>query len=204
MILILNISYSIYYYHKVKDFVTAPKTPIKCDACVVFFHNFDDGHLDPETITRLEQGIKIYKDGLAEYIVCVGGAKEKQGRFGAVWMKNYLLAKGVPNGNVFSETSSFDSVSNWKAARNISEREGWKAIALVSSPFHVYRLYHLTKSSDLKIIVMPYSFKKFAKKTGIIRKWKLIQYEQLGYALHKIFPEKIHQGILKTIRSYQK
>ncbi len=110
------------------------------EAIVVFGTAQYDGEPSPVLAARLDHAIDLYQQRLAPVVVVTGGNQPGDRFTEAAASANYLLERGVPDGDVLREvsgTSSWQSlaaVSEFLAQRDIDE------VLLVSDPFHSLRI----------------------------------------------------------------
>lgn len=87
---------------------------------------------------RLTAALESYREKPALIIVCgAQGANEPRAE-GDV-MREWLLERGVPEGDVVAETASFNTRENLTYARAIMEHRGLHEALIVTSDYHVAR-----------------------------------------------------------------
>ncbi|OIP22224.1 hypothetical protein COX95_03315 [bacterium CG_4_10_14_0_2_um_filter_33_32] len=93
-----------------------------------------------ETIERTAEGVKLFKQGYASYLLFSGAAKSGTVS-NAKGMKNYAIKQGVSSNNILLEEKSTSTYENALFSKNILEKNNFKKIILVTSPYHQKRAY---------------------------------------------------------------
>jgi len=79
---------------------------------------------------RLGNAARLYRAGLATRIACYGGEAEVRA------MRRFLLADGIP-----AQALHLDSQgTTTRRAVSAAQRQGWRRVTVVSSPYHVHRI----------------------------------------------------------------
>ena len=98
-----------------------------------------DGTLSDMLNDRVETGVRLYFDGVAEKIV-MSGDSENADYDEVRAMKAYAIALGVPEEDIICDgygLSTFDSI--WRA-KNVY---GFKRVVLVTQEYHLYRALYI-------------------------------------------------------------
>ncbi|MBI3493777.1 MAG: YdcF family protein, partial [Acidobacteria bacterium] len=116
--------------------VEAP--PQHADAIVVFAGGVgESGQAGGGYQERVKQAVDLYRQGFAPRIVISSGFvfafKE------AEVMRALAVASGVPDSAIVLETRAANTFENVTFTREILDRNGWRRILLVSSPYHMRR-----------------------------------------------------------------
>lgn len=117
-----------------------------------------DGTPSPMLSARLEQGIQLYKAGLAKKLL-MSGDHAYQGYDEVNTMKQYAMDAGVPAEDIFMDhagLSTYDSV--WRA-KNIFQCE---KIVLVSQTYHLYRAVYLARRVGMEAYGVSADFQVYA------------------------------------------
>lgn len=93
-----------------------------------------------ETAARTKEGINIYKNGYADYLI-FSGAAEAGDVSNALAMKRIALKSGVSESKIIIEEDSKNTFENALKVKIILEEKGFKKIILVTSPYHQKRAY---------------------------------------------------------------
>ncbi|HEX3621771.1 MAG TPA: YdcF family protein [Acidimicrobiales bacterium] len=109
-------------------------------AIVVFGTAQYNGKPSPVLAARLDHAIDLYHRGLAPVIVVTGGNQPGDRYTEAGASADYLLKRGVPDGDVLREVSGTTSWQSLAAAANFLDDRKIHDVLLVSDPFHSYRI----------------------------------------------------------------
>jgi uncharacterized SAM-binding protein YcdF (DUF218 family) len=110
------------------------------DAIVILGAAQYNGRPSPVLQSRLDHGLKLYRQKLAPVMVLTGGIGEGDRESEATVGKRYLTARGVPAKRIVlrprgrSTHESMDDVAEW------AREEKLDTLLLVSDPFHLARL----------------------------------------------------------------
>ena len=104
-----------------------------------------DGSLSVQLEWRLDAAYEAYQQKAVPVVVC--GAKGKDEPLPeAVAMKNYLIAKGIPENSIFQDPDSFNTKQNlMNAAKLLGQDHSKKKVLIVTSDYHVPRALALAK-----------------------------------------------------------
>lgn len=97
-----------------------------------------DGTPSPRLVARLERTLELYQQGVFPRIL-VSGAVGKEGRDEALVMRDYLLQRGVPAAQVFTDSEGKTTFATASNARALMKQRGLKSALVVSQYFHVPR-----------------------------------------------------------------
>jgi len=110
------------------------------DAIVVFGTAQYNGVPSPVLAARLDHAIDLYRRHLAPVIVVTGGNQPGDRFTEATASANYLIQRGVPDGDVLREVSGTSSWQSLAAAANFLDDRHITDVLLVSDPFHSLRI----------------------------------------------------------------
>jgi uncharacterized SAM-binding protein YcdF (DUF218 family) len=128
------------------------------DCAVVFFHSITkSGLLSEESVKRCNKAMQLFSEKYAGNIICTGGLKINQLRTGSQMMRDYLIQRGINEQNVFTDTVSHSSLSNWRESVKIIKEKGYKKILIISSPSHILRLKYICIEPGLDVKYITYN-----------------------------------------------
>lgn len=115
------------------------QSPQKADAIVVFAGGVgESGKAGQGYEERIEYTTELYKKGYAKHIVFSSGYtyvfKEPQ------VMKALAVSLGIPADAIILEENAKNTYENVKFSKEIIDKNNWKGILLVSSPYHMRRV----------------------------------------------------------------
>ncbi len=90
---------------------------------------------------RLDEGIKLYKEGVAKKIIMSGDHGRKEYDEVNI-MKQYAIDKGVPSEDIFMDHAGFSTYESIYRAKEIFQA---KKIVIVTQKYHLYRALYIAK-----------------------------------------------------------
>jgi len=177
-------------------------SPGPFDLAVVFFSGHpDEAHLQGAELPRLQYAAELFHAGTIGHIVCVGGARSWS-RSGARMMRDVLLRSGIPAARVSYDSTSFDSFSNWRNARQIIRARRWRSVAFITDPLHLIRLLDIAAAAtDLDITTAPPPHYARPDARTCLVLWQKTHHEWLAWTAAALLPAAIHQKILRYLRN---
>ncbi len=97
---------------------------------------------------RLARAAELYHEGVADKIICTGGVGRHPPAEALVG-KQFLLAAGVAEEDIIMESASTSTAEQATLIKEISDREGFQSIALVTSFYHTRRAAQLFRRAGL-------------------------------------------------------
>jgi len=107
-----------------------------------------------ETLERTSEGVELFKQGYAPYVLFSGAAKSGNVS-NAKSMKRYALKQGVLEDKILIEEKATSTYENALFTKEILDKLDFKKIILVTSPYHQRRAYmnfSYVLGKDYKII----------------------------------------------------
>jgi uncharacterized SAM-binding protein YcdF (DUF218 family) len=105
--------------------------------------------------SRLQHGLDLYDEGLADRVVVTGGRQEGDRFTEAESGANWLRARGVPDDALRLEVDGSNSYEQLAASATFLADEGVREVIVVSDPFHGKRLEEIADELDLVAHVSP-------------------------------------------------
>lgn len=103
----------------------------------------EDGTISDLLKSRVDKGIELYKKSISKRLIFTGGVShrvESASRTEASVMKEYAIAKGVNEKDIFLEDEAQDTVGNiYFVSVKLLNPNKWKDIVVVTSNFHLKR-----------------------------------------------------------------
>jgi len=124
------------------------------DAIAVFGAAEYDGRPSPVLRARLEQGLLLYRRGLAPLIITLGGSGDPQHSEGGVG-HDFLVAQGVPESRIIAETQSRTTDESVRRLAAIAQANHIHSILAVSDGTHLFRIHQLCESYGLTVYTSP-------------------------------------------------
>lgn len=94
---------------------------------------------------RLEEGIHLYKEGVAPKIIMSGDhSREEYDEVNI--MKQYAVDRGVPSEDIFMDHAGFSTYESMYRAKEIFDA---KNIVIVTQEYHLYRALYIANQFDM-------------------------------------------------------
>ncbi|NMM64187.1 YdcF family protein [Clostridium sp. P21] len=135
--------------------------PQKSDCIVILGCKVYGSTPSPFLAWRTDEGLKLFKEGYANYIIVSGGKGEGENISEAEAMKRYLVHKGVDASKVIIEDKSATTMANLINSKNIMEKRQFKTAIIVSNKYHLKRASLMAKDQGINasysgVFVTPY------------------------------------------------
>lgn len=99
---------------------------------------YPDGTLSPRLAARLDRALELRAEGVFQ-LVLVSGAIGKEGRDEALAMRDYLLQRGVPSGDIVVDSNGVSTYATAANAQRLMQQRGLHSAVVISQYFHVPR-----------------------------------------------------------------
>jgi uncharacterized SAM-binding protein YcdF (DUF218 family) len=110
------------------------------DAIVVFGAAEYAGKPSPIYRARLDHGLSLYKQGLAQFVITTGGHGDDEHFTEGGVGRDYLLAAGIPAEKLIAETQSEDTNDSAERVSVIMKANHLTSCLAVSDPYHIHRI----------------------------------------------------------------
>ena len=126
------------------------------DAIAVFGAAEYSGHPSPVLHARLDHAVDLYRKKIAPLVITLGGGSDKDsGNTEGGVGRDYLLANGIPFGNILAETHSIDTEQQVQRLAAIVRENNLHHIVVVSDATHLFRVRELCRAAGLDIYTSP-------------------------------------------------
>ncbi len=121
--------------------LTISEEPKKADIIVVLGSGVDKdtGSLPKKAQERVLTGIKLLRDGWAPSLLMSGGPVAGTSYIESTVMKQFALAHGVSDKEIFTEVHSTDTHGNALFTKESMPERHWQSAIVVTSDFHTKR-----------------------------------------------------------------
>ncbi|WP_302796518.1 YdcF family protein [Hafnia paralvei] len=141
-ILLVNML-SIYTFSQEQDVRNA-------DCTIVLGAGVKNGEPSPVFQERLNHSVYLYQKGYVGIIILTGGYSIGSHVSDAKIAKRYLLAKGIPEMNIFLEEQSTVTRENLSYAKDVMNLHQLHNALIISDPLHMKRAILIAKDNDIK------------------------------------------------------
>lgn len=165
------------------------ETPEKADVIVVFGGGVGEaGSPGKSTIERARYAVKLYEDGYSGRIIFSSGYTYIYND--AENMRLFAISMGVPEKDIILEEKANSSYENVVFSKKILDKNKWRSILLVSSPYNMRRaeLVFNKWAKDIRVTYTPVDKTQFYDRTsGVnLEQIKAILHEYLGIVYYFI------------------
>jgi uncharacterized SAM-binding protein YcdF (DUF218 family) len=156
---------------------------------VVFYSS-----LESDRSARITAAVEAYQTFGPRRVLCVGGSRPEQARFGAEDVAAELARRGLPPGMIASERHSFDTSTNIEAALALAP--GASALVFISDRLHLMRtlLEVQRQAPAIAAIALP-----SPGPAGVSLIWWRLHYEMVAWA-GMILPDPFRRSLIRTVR----
>jgi len=149
------IAWCVYVYQQIAAVATEDEAQ-RADAIAVFGAAEYSGRPSPVLHARLDHAVELYRRQIAPIIITLGGGSDKDsGNTEGAVGRDYLLANGVPFGNIIAETRSIDTEQQVKRLAAIAHEYNLRHIVVVSDGTHLFRIRELCRDAGLDVYTSP-------------------------------------------------
>ena len=127
----------------------------RADAAIVLGAAAYESGPSPVYRERLNQGIRLYRNGYVSKIIVTGGIAEGNIRPDAAIGGEYLTGQGIPDTDIILEEHSTVTEENLKNAAEIMKKEGYSSALIVSDPLHMKRAMLMAGDAGIEAYSSP-------------------------------------------------
>jgi uncharacterized SAM-binding protein YcdF (DUF218 family) len=155
LLLLAALVWSVYVYQQIAAVASIDEAQ-KADAIAVFGAAEYSGRPSPVLHARLDHAVELYRKQIAPLIITLGGGSDKDsGNTEGAVGRDYLLANGVPFGNILAETHSIDTEQQVRRLAEIARENNLHIIVVVSDGTHLFRIRELCRDAGLEVYTSP-------------------------------------------------
>jgi uncharacterized SAM-binding protein YcdF (DUF218 family) len=155
LFLVIAIAWCSWVYRQI-DAVANQDNAQPADAIAVFGAAEYSGRPSPVFHARLDHALELYHEHIAPIIITLGGGGDKDsGKTEGGVGRDYLLANGVPFGDIVAETRSVDTEQQVNRLAEIADENGFHHIVVVSDGTHLFRIRALCQDAGLDVFTSP-------------------------------------------------
>jgi uncharacterized SAM-binding protein YcdF (DUF218 family) len=127
----------------------------QAEAIVVFGAAEYSGHPSPIYRARLDHAYTLFRKGMAPLIITTGGAAEDPSFSEGGVGRDYLVSRGVPDGDIIAETQSNDTSQSAARVANILRANGMHNCLAVSDGYHMFRVKQMLERQAITVYASP-------------------------------------------------
>lgn len=114
-------------------------TPSVSDTIIILGAKLIDQEPSMILRLRLDEAIKLYKEGYAPTMIVSGAQGEDEEVSEAASMRNYLISHGIGAEHILLEDQSFNTYQNLANSQKIMQEHNFKTAIIVSNASHIRR-----------------------------------------------------------------
>ncbi|MEK4349000.1 YdcF family protein [Paenibacillus sp. FSL P4-0184] len=116
----------------------------KADVGIILGMSMWGDEPSPGLKERLDYGLKLYQEGMFPYLIVSGGLDKPDLQYTeAQGMRNYLVAKGVPDSAIYVENEATSTYENLLFSKEIMAREGLSSAIIITHTYHGWRAHEI-------------------------------------------------------------
>lgn len=155
LFLLVALGWFVWVYQQIAEVANQDQAQ-PADAIAVFGAAEYMGHPSPVFHARLDHAVELYRKQIAPLIITLGGGSDKDsGNTEGGVGRDYLLANGIPFGNIIAETRSTDTEQQVRRLAAIARENNLKSIVVVSDDTHLFRIRTLCQDVGLRVYTSP-------------------------------------------------
>jgi len=155
LVLLIVTVWCIWVYAQIDALATQDNAQ-PADAIAVFGAAEYSGHPSPVFHARLDHAVELYRKQIAPLVITLGGGGDKDsGNTEGGVGRDYLLANGIPFGNIIAETRSIDTEQQVHRLAAIAQENNLHHIVVVSDGTHLFRIRQLCEDAGLDVYTSP-------------------------------------------------
>jgi uncharacterized SAM-binding protein YcdF (DUF218 family) len=155
LFLLVALGWFIWVYQQISQVANQDQAQ-PADAIAVFGAAEYLGHPSPVFHARLDHAVELYRKQIAPLVITLGGGSDKDsGNTEGGVGRDYLLAQGIPFGNIIAETHSIDTEQQVHRLAAIAHENNLKSIVVVSDGTHLFRIRELCQDVGLHVYTSP-------------------------------------------------
>src|SRR5271155_339408 len=155
LFLLVATVWCVWVYEQI-DTVASQDNAQPADAIAVFGAAEYLGPPSPVLHARLDHAVELYRKKIAPLVITLGGGSDKDsGNTEGGVGRDYLLANGIPFGNILAETHSIDTEQQVERLAAIARENNLHHIVVVSDATHLFRIRELCRDAGLDVYTSP-------------------------------------------------
>lgn len=129
--------------------------PAPADVMIVLGSRVFGGEPGPMLRLRLDEAVRLYRDGFAPAIIVSGAKGDDEEMAEAFAMRDYLVRHGVPADRIHTEAASFNTYQNLAYSQAVMVQNGFRTALIVSNASHIRRTLLLARDLGLEASAAP-------------------------------------------------
>jgi uncharacterized SAM-binding protein YcdF (DUF218 family) len=154
-LLLAAVAWCVYVGQKISEVANHDEAQ-QADAIAVFGAAEYLGRPSPTLHFRLDHAVDLYRMKIAPIVITLGGGSDKDsGNTEGAVGRDYLLAHGIPFGDIIAETHSTDTEQQVRLLAAIAREYNLRHLVVVSDGTHLFRIRELCRDAGLDVYTSP-------------------------------------------------
>ena len=157
----------------------------KSDVCLILGGTVDSsGKPSAGLKAQLDRAVELYNDEFVSQFIVSGGLGA-EGHEEVAAMDAYLVAQGVPEGNVIIDNQGATTYDSAKNAKAIMSERGFESITVVTQHFHIVRSRFALQKFGISPIYTAHArhfekrdFYSTFREVGVLAKYATLSYDE--------------------------
>jgi uncharacterized SAM-binding protein YcdF (DUF218 family) len=124
--------------------------PVKSDCIIVLGCKVNGLVPSPFLISRVDEGIRLYRLGYGEVIIMSGGQGNGENISEAAAMRNYAISQGISPKKILEDNTSTNTLTNLINSKKIMSENNLGSAIIVSNKYHIKRASLIAKELGIK------------------------------------------------------
>ena len=165
---------------------------LKADCILILGAGVWDGGVPSHILSdRLDEGARLYKEGVSEKIL-VSGDHGKTDYDEVNVMKQYLMDAGVPDEDIFMDHAGFSTYESMYRAKEVF---GVETAVIVTQKYHIYRSLYICERLGINALGSPADPRRYqGELVRNIREW-ISRDKDLFWCLFRVKPTYLGEKI---------
>jgi uncharacterized SAM-binding protein YcdF (DUF218 family) len=123
--------------------------PASADVAIVLGAAVWNRRPTPVFAERINHALTLYRSGTVKALIFTGGLGSRDSLTESQAAREYALARGVPERDIYIETTSRTTLDNLREAQQIMARQNLRRALVVSDPLHMKRAMAMARDLGL-------------------------------------------------------
>ena len=148
-----------------------------------------DGHPSPVLRARLDHAVDLWNHQMARIVILTGGQGVGDTTSEAAVGRSYVKKRGVPDGAILLDSEGRTTRASLLAVSRLLSNRGMKTAILVSDPFHMLRLWVLSRRFGMIPYTSPTRTSPISPNRG--ERWRYMLSESVKAPMAFLFERKL-------------
>jgi uncharacterized SAM-binding protein YcdF (DUF218 family) len=147
-----------------------------------------DGHPSPVLRARLDHAVDLWNHHMAHIVILTGGRGRGDTTSEAAVSRSYVKKRGIPDEAILLDSEGRTTRASLLAVSRLLSNRGMKTAILVSDPFHMLRLWVLSRRFGIIPYISPTRTSPISPNRG--ERWRYMLSESIKAPMAFLFEKK--------------